>query len=193
MIIFKKFQTLYKKGQSCVSCKPNFLVDQSIPSELISFIKNEGFCDYIHGFFRIVNPTEFNHVIHEWIDKSFEPQVIAQTAFADLVLFIKGEIYILRTQYGELVPIENDIKRFFNLFLCDEEMLEEFFEHNLFLKTRKYLSLPKSDECYAYVPVLALGGSGAPETMEIVKTKEYLYLLAQIVLEDGLITDLAQD
>jgi hypothetical protein len=48
----------------------------------------------------------------------------------------------------------------------------------------KRLGRLRFDQCYAFEPVLALGGTGEAETTKIVKIREYLGILSQIVSVD---------
>ena len=69
-----------------------------------------------------------------------------------------------------------------NLFKYGLIMLNDE-EHKKHLKTLKKLGLIDQDHMYGYVPMLALGGNGSLKETKIVKTQEYLALLADVVID----------
>jgi len=72
------------------------------------------------------------------------------------------------------------VDRLFTL-LCDPEIREKILRAPLFEKALPLLGSPSRDECYAFEPALALGGSGDLETIRRVKMREALGVLAQLV------------
>lgn len=158
--------------------------EKYLPPELILFWKMYGWSGYNNGLFWIVNPDQYEDSIPEWIAPSRKPVVIARTAFADLFVWVENAIYFLDIQYGGLTELDDDITRFFDLFLCDKELVSEASKEDLFNKVYHKLGPLMPDECYGFVPVLILGGSGNAESVEKVKIIEYLYLLSKL-LEDN--------
>lgn len=56
-------------------------------------------------------------------------------------------------------------------------------DHKKHLKTQRKLGPIDQDHMYGYVPMLALGGNGSLKETKIVKTQEYLALLADVVID----------
>ncbi|MHC8440384.1 T6SS immunity protein Tdi1 domain-containing protein, partial [Bacteroides hominis] len=50
-----------------------------------------------------------------------------------------------------------------------------------FHKLVERLGLPAKDECYGYVPALALGGSKSLDNIQVVKMLPYIDMIAQMI------------
>ncbi|NUN99153.1 MAG: DUF1851 domain-containing protein [Saprospiraceae bacterium] len=151
-----------------------------LPAPLLEFWKDAGWCQYREGQLWVVNPDQFEDLMPFWFEEEVPAFVFARTAFADLFLWMDETVFFLDVQTGELTELDNDLERFFNTFFTDQGIVRSAFRSRLFQQVRKKLPPPLFDECYAFVPALALGGSEKAEQVELVKIREYLLLLAQL-------------
>ena len=182
-MVFKNF--LLKFSDKIFSEKPSSDVlskyELLLPAELIQFWKIHGFSGYKRGLFWIVNPVHYEDCIYEWIDVSEKPVVIARTAFADLFVWMDNAVFFMDVQYGELTELGNDVARFFNVFLCNSELLAESCREGLFSEAHKKLGDLQPLECFAFVPALVLGGKEDVNFIEKVQVREYLSILANLL------------
>lgn len=69
---------------------------------------------------------------------------------------------------------------FFDMDLSDND----YIKSNLFLENyypaKEKLGEIAYDECYGYVPILAIGGSEKIENLQKVKIKEHISIIAQL-------------
>ena len=84
-------------------------------------------------------------------------------------------------QHGGLSTVTSDLDLFFSL-LIDEDIRDRILRVALYDEAKERLGPPERDECYAFVPALALGGAETADSVQRVKIREHLGVLAQLVL-----------
>jgi hypothetical protein len=153
-----------------------------LPNELFEEWRQSGFCGYGDGLFWTVDPARYDDVLADWLEPAAAPSAHAflRTALGG-VFFWNGE----DIQY--LDPIECDVSMcvdrmdtFFDEQLCNSRYLENVVRVDLFKKALPKLGKLAKDECYGFLPPLAMGGPGTLETLKRVKLREHLALLAQV-------------
>ncbi len=154
-----------------------------LPNQLIDFVDNYGLGIYMNGFLRIINPLDYQEVLDKAFDNTGNEIPFGVTAFGDFLLWTGDSIRLVKFKYGQYEIIENgdDMEWFFDMDLADDSYVRDIFEFDLFQETRREKGNLKFDECYGYEPILALGGEESIENTTIVKTKEHLYLISQLV------------
>ncbi len=187
MNYFTEFQKTYKTSIDCKVAENKAIkhYQDKLPVPLIEFWKTNGWCGYAEGLIWTVNPSDFHDTLKNWVKSPSDnfAIVFVRTAFGDLFLWYKGIVYYLNIQNGKITSITNDIFEFFDDFLCRENILKKVLKQDIFQDAFKNLGQLKFDECYAFVPTLALGGSGEIDTLQKVKLREHLGLLAQLIRE----------
>lgn len=183
MSTFPDFDRLYGPPTSCEQPTDEELrrYEGRLPEALLTLWREVGRCAYGDGLLWFSDPEQFRDIVDDWVD--FEPEathVFLRTAFAHLYLWYDGSAYSLDVQRGGLSQVTDDIELLFVL-LGDEEIRERILRAPLFAEVNPRLGPLARDECYAFVPALALGGPGTPETVEKVKIREQLGILAQVV------------
>ncbi len=183
MTVFNLFQERLKPSAKCM------VVDEakiskyknSFPPDLIEFWIEEGWCSFENGLFWIDNPANYTDILHTWLgDKGNAAIGFGHSAFGHLLLWYKGRVHLLNPHFGTLSPYSSILQIFFNINLCDEDFLKNIFYSEIFLLVQQRLGSPSSDECYAFLPALALGGNVTSERVELVKFKEHSLFLAQL-------------
>jgi hypothetical protein len=180
---FEDFEHLYGPPENCEKPSDEAIraYEGLLPPELLDHWRDVGWCAYGKGLLWVVNPQQFEDVVEDWVDfESGRSFAFLRTAFAHLYLWHEGYVYSLDVQYGSLSKVTKNIKRIFTL-LCDPEIQENILRTKLYEQALERLGPPDRDECYAFVPALALGGSGGADTVQRVKIREHLGLLAQIL------------
>lgn len=184
MTHLENFKRIHGPGISCrkaVKEKILFYKDK-LPASLIELWEDEGWCGYAKGFIWVVDPPDYTDIINEWLkipSKIF--YVFARSAFGDMFLWCNNEAYYLNVHHDKIKRITDDIEIVFNSVLCDSVVLERLLLMKLYQDALPRLGQPKYDECYAFVPALALGGPGTADSLQKVKLHEHLGLLAQLM------------
>jgi hypothetical protein len=182
MTAFPDFRSKHKidmPGRPVLQDVIDFYQDK-LPAPLLEEWKEVGWCSYSKGFIWLVNPLEYKEILEDWIAPSEQALVFARTAFGDLLLWHNGEVKHLYTQYARLEPLVSDISFFFEFSLCDNSYLNTAFDYKVFHQALKNNGQLEESECYGLEPVLALGGSGAIDTIKKLKINEYLSFLSQV-------------
>ena len=135
------------------------------PKELITLWQEVGLGIFSNGLFRIVSPDDYQDFVDTYIEdreKYFEYLLpFMTTAFGDIFVWVK-DIF----QNQEYVI-------FINVRSGDWDID--------FPKLVDRLGLPAKDECYGYVPALALGGNKSLDNIQVVKMLPYIDMIAQMI------------
>ena len=103
------------------------------------------------------------------------------TAFGDLLFWEQGWAKLLNTRHNILdyVAEAQDIDLLFDVFLSDPSYLREELNHDLFMEAKGRLGVPPVGHCYAFEPLLVLGGNEHVNQLSIYEAKMYLDMVAQ--------------
>jgi len=177
-----EFVTKNGPALDCESAKASVIAayKKKLPEALIEFWKESGFCGYAEGLVWIVDPTKYSDLLTDW-DVPKGSIVFGRTAFADLMLWAEGQVQYLFVHHGRIAAITDDLELYINSSLTSDSYLDKALMGREFKKVVRRLGRPAADECYAFVPALALGGSGKIETIQKVKLREHLGILAELV------------
>ncbi len=181
---FPEFEKTYGPPRDCERLAEDAIraYQGELPSQLLDHWRETGWCSYGDGLLWFTNPKDFEGVVEDWLAfESGRALVFLRTAFAHLYLWHEGYAYSLDVQRGEISQVTDNIEVLF-LLLCDKDIQEKILRLGLYREVKERLGAPGRDECDAFVPALALGGPGTAESVQRVKLREHLGMLAQIVL-----------
>lgn len=81
-------------------------------------------------------------------------------------------------RYGIYRMVDAD---FFELLRrCDSGFINDVLEPTNYKEAVGLYGIPDLDECFGYVPLLALGGSETPDHLKRCKIREHIYLISQL-------------
>jgi hypothetical protein len=182
MDAFDEFIAMHGPGIDCRPIRPETVqrYDKRLPQELLDFLGEHGFCGWAQGLIWFVDPDEFQDVMSEWLPDDKQSVPFARTAFGDLFLHGADGVRTLVVHSGEILPSSPRLDLFVQVALTDKDFLDSSLFRRVFKKALKRVGAPAADECYAFTPALALGGPGTPESVQKVKLKEHLSILAQL-------------
>ena len=165
-----------------------------LPNALINIWKDYGFGTFAKGFMKTINPDEYQELLNDTYDKEGNPVPVFVTAMGDIITWeesISGgdkeySFEIVRYRYGKstfLYPvIDLDDDDFFTEVLTDSNMYKNIFYWNPYMEAVKiHGTVPQYDECYGYVPLLGAGGAETPKNLKIVKIKEHIMLIKEML------------
>lgn len=82
-------------------------------------------------------------------------------------------------RYGKTEVVAKNLRLFFRS-LTEEDYLAEQLRWEPYPAARARLGELAFDECFGYVPLLALGGPETVDHLQKVKLREHLYLISQV-------------
>ncbi|WP_448565359.1 GAD-like domain-containing protein [Thalassotalea ganghwensis] len=165
-----------------------------LPSRLLEYWQEYGFCGFSDGLFWIVNPEEYEEVLDEWLEPTNIPDndvyhVFARNAFGDLFLWGEetGYSYQITASQGWIIEKKNTprskhnlaIERFFGGARPTSQDIDDEDGNPLFDQCVRHLGALKADEMFGFVPSLIAGGDAKLENVEKVNIFVHLSLLAQ--------------
>lgn len=163
------------------------------PKELVTLWQEVGLGIFCNGVFRIVSPDDYQDFVDTYIEdkeRYFEYSLpFMTTAFGDVFVWVKDIFQnreyaiFINVRSGNWSIITSRIDLLFSLYMADEKWLKKFFDLKVtdFSKLTDKLGIPKVDECFGYVPALALGGSKSLKNVQIVKMLPYIDIIAQTI------------
>lgn len=154
-----------------------------VPPELIEVWEQYGFGTFCDGYLKIVNPDDYADLLEDTYQLTSTPSpappvVLFATAMGDLLVWERG--YLVRVDYrhGTAGNVGKSLKIFFRV-LVEDSYLTERLDWEPYPAARERLGEPAFDECFGYVPLLALGGPETAEHLEKVKLREHIALISQ--------------
>lgn len=152
-----------------------------IDEDLHALWREDGWASYAEGLFWTVDPRDFATLSADWDGIPNMALTFGRTAFGDLFLLHKGEVFMLIVQANNLVSLGPSVYNFLNSTLAMPKLRQTFLDNKLFESIRKRVGNIAHDECYGLFPALPLGGNDDdPSAYRRVKLREYLALLSQI-------------
>lgn len=165
---------------------PDFIATyhDRIPSQLLEVWENYGFGTFCDGYLKVVNPDDYADLLADTYQLTStaaptQALVLFATAMSDLLIWEDGFLSILDYRHSQTNVISAGLEFFFG-DLADGETLPEILRWEPYLAARERLGEPAFDECFGYVPVLALGGPETADHLQKVKLREHLYLISQL-------------
>ncbi|NTS77889.1 DUF1851 domain-containing protein [Catenovulum sp. SM1970] len=165
-----------------------------LPSRLLEYWQEYGFCGFSDGLFWIVNPQDYEAVLDEWLENTGIPDndiyhVFARNAFGDLFLWGEetGFRYEITASRGWIIEQDGSQKskhnvkfeRFFGCSDIEDHDIDDEDDNPLFERCVEKFGALKADEVFGFVPSLIAGGDARLENVDKVDIVVHLSLLAQ--------------
>lgn len=159
------------------------IYSEHLPEELISVWKKYGFVCFLNGYIKVINPQDYNDILARSYSDAEVSIPIFVTAFGDIITWEKNKyLNIVYMRYGRSDVMLDGMEFFFSLLGDEpEEFNDDFFCIEQYKKAVETYGELRYDECFGYVPLLALGGAETNNNIKIVKIKEYLELITQVI------------
>ncbi|MBC2303806.1 T6SS immunity protein Tdi1 domain-containing protein [Listeria booriae] len=150
-----------------------------VPEEILEAWQNYGFGTLMDGYLKLVNPQDYEEILEESSERYKDSVVLFTTAMGDILIWSEGYVRMLNYRYGIVKIIMSKFKFFFQS-LESEKFKNDYLMWNPYQEAVKKLGIPAYDECFGYVPILALGGSEKVENLQKVKLKEHILLISAL-------------
>lgn len=156
-----------------------------VPPELIEVWEQYGFGTFCDGYLKIVNPTDYTDLLVDTYARTSSPNptqipplVLFATSMGDLLVWERGYLVLVDFRHSNTNVAGKNFKVLFRN-LADEGYLKHTLQWEPYPDARARLGEPAFDECFGYVPLLALGGPELVENLEKVKLREHIALISQ--------------
>ncbi len=182
--MFEKFFAAHPSFE--IVQKPDNLLIESyqgrLPDDLLGFWQEFGFGNFMNGYLKIFDPMDYQPFMEKSYSVYKEPTIVfGATGFGDLLIWEGEYVKQLNYRLGTTKNCGSSIEMLFDVRFARWDVVEQSMQAKQFRPAVERLGEPAIDECFAYVPALALGGSEKVENIQKVKLREHLSILAQIV------------
>ncbi len=157
-----------------------------LPKEIISIWRDYGFGNFMDGYLRLIDPAQFQEFTDNYIENiGFNYTPIAVSAFGDLFVWKKKgegfmEFYDFRHSVFETISTSRGLDLLFDVKFIDDSYIWDKLNASVYHEAKAKLGVPAYDQCYGYVPLLALGGSESVDNIQIVNLQVHMDLMAQV-------------
>jgi len=182
-----------------------------LPSRLLDYWREYGFCGFMDGLFWIVNPDDYEDALETWLG---DTEIVEQDAYYVIGRSAFGELYVWGEKTGykyDITPLrawviekEGDeeqilnnqtnsaLEFFFGATSPEDVDSEDGNSEPLFEQCKIMHDSLAYDEMYAFEPALFLGGESTLENTTKVNIFAHLSMLAsfgqkELLDKDGLI------
>ncbi|RPE76082.1 hypothetical protein EDF39_2349 [Frondihabitans sp. PhB161] len=150
-----------------------------VPTEISALRGEVGQATAAGGYIRLVNPAEWQPILAEACPGHDDAVVAFTTALGDMIVWEKGLFYLLRFRDGIVIVVGADATNFVT-YVADARYLDWQFSWSAYAPAVERLGQPAFDECFGYVPLLALGGPERVENLQRVKMREHVLIISQL-------------
>lgn len=150
-----------------------------VPPYVVDIWRTKGLGDFLGGYLKVIDPEEFAPLLEDMFFDARSSTPIFATAFADLIVWAGGAAMpLLEFRREHLRSVS--AKYFIPIFGDNEAYTVKYLDMAQYAPAVKRLGVPDYDECYAYEPLLALGGPERADHLSRVKLREHLVLMASL-------------
>ncbi len=173
--IFKDFEKasdvseeLIEKYKSC------------LPQQMISIWQEYGFGAFREGFFKLINPEEYQELVEESYFAGKGAIPILATGLGDILTWERGEfIGLIKYRYSDFDVAAYGMDFFFKDTL-NEKFINRKFSYNKYQKAVEKHGELAYNECFYYVPLLALGGRESVNNLKKIKITDHIHLVKEM-------------
>lgn len=151
-----------------------------IPEELLRIWQEDGLGTFLNGYLKVINPDDYLGLIQETYFRGNVSIPIFATAFGDIITFEENKyLGLLEYKNGNFDIFTENLHYFLN-DLSDVEFQEEYFELPLYYQAVEQHGHLDYNQCFGFVPLLALGGPKEISHLSKVKIFEHILLITQL-------------
>jgi hypothetical protein len=151
-----------------------------VPDRMIELWQMLGYGAGVSGFIKLIDPDLYREQIGDSLHRASMIPLFA-TGMADVIVWdeVERKNRILRYRYGRFNAFLNDIDLLLTDFADPAALAEDYLWAPYPEAVARY-GAPAFDECFAYTPLLALGGPEKVEHLEKAKLTTHIALITQL-------------
>jgi hypothetical protein len=132
------------------------------------------------GYFRVVDPARAADMLDGVIGLPEGAAVLFSTGLGDLVAFVNGLYLVVKSRFGAIDLIEGRSFDEVVALIEDPRQRDEAWEWQPYPAARDRDGVPAFEQCFGFVPLLALGGPNDAEHLQLGGLYEHLAVIAQL-------------
>ncbi len=132
------------------------------------------------GYVRLLDPDHALEMLDGVIGMPEGTVPVFVTGMGDLLLWIDPLFHLVRFRWGTIEPFSADPEQLI-ADIQQPQMLADILERRPYTAALPRLGIPTIDQCFGYVPLLALGGSTDPDRLDLGGLWEHLALIVHMV------------
>lgn len=156
---------------------------RKISKEIVYLWKNYGYGTFYNGFFKVINPEEFEDIFHKLVDYGNPIVPVLVTGMGDTFAFeCRQEEYftIYRPRYDEVDFINGGLPHMAeNIY--NERLRELCFRIKAYEEAVEKYGVPSYENCFSYTIPLVRGGYDDIEHLVSVPVKKFLDEMYQLL------------
>ena len=157
-----------------------------VPAELVQIWREDGLGTFLDGFLKVINPDEYLELVRETYYRGDISIPIFVTAFGDIITWEKNEFLgFINYKFGTFDIFLEDLPMFLHS-LSDESFTDDYFELPLYKEAIEKYDMLDYEQCFGFVPLLALGGFKDVDHLDKVKMYEHILLITTLVGKIGM-------
>jgi hypothetical protein len=131
------------------------------------------------GFFRVVDPARAASMLEGVFGLPDGSTVLLTTALGDVIFHANGLYLVVKSRFGAIDIVEG--RSFDELveLIEDPAQRDVAWQWQPYPAARERHGVPAFEECFGFVPLLALGGPNDPSHLELSGLYEHLAVIAQ--------------
>jgi hypothetical protein len=151
-----------------------------VPEELVEIWKRFGYGTFLGGFLKLVDPDSYVEALSDEIGHVDSVPVIT-TGMGDLLCIEDGKLNCLFYREDDIEGFGTGLEYLLLSYASDpDDLLNADFRGKPYAQAVKKYGPLAYDECFGYVPLLALGGPRAVKNLQKVKIVEHIALICQV-------------
>lgn len=151
-----------------------------VPIELRRIWEEDGIGTFVDGYLKVINPDDYSALVQSTYFRGDNSIPIFVTAFGDIVIYTQnGFIDIVYYRNQDFEVVGKKMSHFLN-FIKDKDFQNDYFDIILFQDAVKKYGNLTYQQCFGFVPLLALGGTKSVDNLEKVNISEHLSILTQL-------------
>lgn len=132
------------------------------------------------GFFRVVDPAHAASMLDGVLGLPDESTVLFTTALGDVVVHANGLYLVVKPRFGAIDIVEGRSFDELVALIEDPAQREVAWEWQPYPDARERDGVPAFDQCFGFVPLLALGGPNDASHLQLGGLYEHLAVIAQL-------------
>ncbi|MEV1131388.1 T6SS immunity protein Tdi1 domain-containing protein [Agromyces sp. NPDC049794] len=152
-----------------------------VPAEVVELWRAQG-AGFVGDdrYFRVVDPARAAQMLQGVFGLPDGSTVLFTTALGDLVVHANGLYLVVKSRWGAIDVIEGATFDELIALIDDPAQRDIAWEWQPYPAARDRDGAPDFEQCFGYVPLLALGGSPDASHLQLSGLYEHLALIAQL-------------
>lgn len=153
----------------------------NVPEGVVDLWRNQG-AGIVgdDGFFRVVDPARAASMLDGVLGLPEGATVLFTTALADVVFHVNGLYLVVKSRFGAIDLVEGRSFDELVALIEDPAQRDVAWEWQPYPAARERDGVPGFEECFGYVPLLAVGGSPDVAHLQLGGLYEHLAVIAQL-------------